>query len=482
MMPRVFKTILLVSVLTYAAAASAALPPPVVQALKSAGISPKHVGAVVQEVGTARPVLAHNAGDSLNPASVMKLITTYAALEVLGPAFRWKTEAYLDGSDVVLKGYGDPKLDYESFWMLLRNLRGRGLQHIRGDLVLDRTYFGPVTNGRIDDDSFRPYNVGPDALLVNFKSLRFSFVPNEGGVHVFAEPALPGLELVNALKLAEGGTCPEGRAFRTLIQAEFQARPPRAAFTGSYPALCGEKELNVALFEPQDYVAAMVKQLWAEMGGSWEGVVRQGTPSPAARLIYVHESEPLAQIVRDVNTFSNNVMARQVYLTLAAEMGGPPARPALGLAVIRQFLTSKGIQAAELVIENGSGLSRIERASAGTIAALLQAAWQSPAMPEFVSSLPLAAADGTMRKRLLGEAVAGRAHIKTGLLHDARSIAGYVLDRRGRRYAVVMIINHPRASSEGQPALDAMLAWVYEGATGRAAARGRRSSGAPHRP
>jgi D-alanyl-D-alanine carboxypeptidase/D-alanyl-D-alanine-endopeptidase (penicillin-binding protein 4) len=284
------------------------------------------------------------------------------------------------------------------------------------------------------------------------------------------------------LKLAEGSVCPEGRAFRTLIQAEFQGRPPRASFTGSYPAACGEKELNVALYEPHDYVAAMVKQLWAEMGGSWEGAVRQGTASPTARLVYVHESEPLAQIVRDINKFSNNVMARQLYLTLAAEMGGPPARPELALASIRQFLTSKGIKAPELVLENGSGLSRLERASARTIAAVLQAAWRSPAMPEFVSSLPLAAADGTMRKRLLGEAVAGRAHIKTGLLHDVRSIAGYVLDRNGRRHAVVMIINHPRASPEGQPALDAMLAWVYEGATGRARARGRPLSGAPHRP
>jgi len=175
-------------------------------------------------------------------------------------------------------------------------------------------------------------------------------------------------------------------------------------------------------------------------------------------------------------------MARQLYLTLAAEMGGPPARPELALASIRQLLASKGIKAPELVIENGSGLSRIERASAGTIAAVLQAAWQSAVMPEFVASLPVVAADGTMKKRLLGEPVAGRAHIKTGLLQDVRSIAGYVLDRHGRRYLVVMIINHPRASSEGQPALDAMLSWIYEGPTGRGSARARRSSDAPRRP
>ena len=480
-MRRLFKPLAVLFALTFSSGGAANLPSPVLQALKAAGISARSVGAVVQEVGASRALVDHESHDSLNPASVMKLLTTYAGLELLGPAYRWRTEAYLDGSDVVLKGYGDPKLDLESFWMLLRNLRGRGLKDIRGDLVLDRSYFGPVANGRIDDDSFRPYNVVPDALLVNFKSLRFSFVPVDSGVRVYAEPALPGLEVINTLKLSEGA-CPEGRPFRALIRAEFESKPPRASFTGAYPATCGEKELNVALYEPQEYVAAMVKQLWAEMGGSWEGVVRQGAPSPLARLVYVHESEPLAQVVRDINKFSNNVMARQLYLTLAAEMGGPPARPELALAAIRQFLTSKNIKAPELVIENGSGLSRIERASAGTIAAVLHAASRSAVMPEFVSSLPVAAADGTMKKRLIGERVAGHAHIKTGLLQDVRSIAGYVLDRHGRRYLVVMIINHPRASADGQPALDAMLSWIYEGPRGRGSARERRSSGAPRRP
>jgi D-alanyl-D-alanine carboxypeptidase/D-alanyl-D-alanine-endopeptidase (penicillin-binding protein 4) len=486
-MARVFKTFAVLFLLVSPWSAWGELPQPVLRALKTAGIPTSSVGAVVQEVSSGRSELVHEARDSMNPASVMKLVTTYSALELLGPAYRWKTEAYIDGNDVVLKGYGDPKLNLESFWMLLRALRGRGLRDIRGDLVLDRSYFGPVADGRIDDDAFRPYNVAPDALLVNFKSLRFSFLPSDTGVRVFAEPALPGLELVNSLKLAEGG-CPEGKAFRSLIQADFRSKPPRASFTGAYPLSCGEKELNVALYEPQEYVAAMVKQLWAEMGGTWAGVVRQGSASPAARLTYVHESEPLAEIVRDINKFSNNVMARQVYLTLAAEMGGAPARPELALVAIRQLLVQRGIKAPELVMENGSGLSRLERASAATIAAVLQAAWKSAVMPEFVSSLPVVAADGTMKKRLLGAGVAGQAHIKTGLLQDARRIAGYVLDRHGQRHLVVMLINHPRASAEGEPALNAMLEWVYEGAggrgaaTGRAPARSNRPSGGPQSP
>jgi D-alanyl-D-alanine carboxypeptidase/D-alanyl-D-alanine-endopeptidase (penicillin-binding protein 4) len=431
--------------------------------LKAVGIPSSSVAVVVQEVGAARPSLAERAGVSVNPASLMKLVTTYAALELLGPAYRWKTEAYVDGEHLVLRGTGDPKLNYESFWMLLRALHGRGVREIRGDVVLDRSWFGSVADGRIDDDTFRPYNVAPDALLVNFKSVRFSFMPQfeRNFVHVFAEPALPDLQIVNELKIVER-SCPEGRAFRELIGASFQPRPPRAAFTGVYPAACAERDINVALYEPEDYVGAMIRQLWSEIGGRWTGTLRNGIASPTAQLLYTHESEPLSQVVRDINKFSNNVMARQLYLTLAAETGGAPAEPEKAARAIRDWLAAKKLPAHELVLENGSGLSRAERISAGSLAAILQAAARSAVMPEFMASLPVAGADGTMRKRMRGAPGAGQAHIKTGLLSDVRSIAGYVLDKHGRRHVVVMIVNHPRAP-ESQEALDALISWVHEG-------------------
>src|SRR5437762_3304216 len=233
-----FAFLWLVLALTPVLARPADLPREVLQALRAVGIPQSSVAAVVQEVGASRPLLEVNALESRNPASVMKLVTTYAGLELLGPAYRWKTEVYLDGSrtgevlqgNLVLRGYGDPKLNLESFWLLLRGLRDRGLREIRGDVLLDRSFFAPAPATRIDDEAFRPYNVQPDALLVNFRSLRFTFVPeNEpAGVRVFAEPALPGLEIVNSLRLSDGA-CPEGRAFRELIAASFESTPrPRA--------------------------------------------------------------------------------------------------------------------------------------------------------------------------------------------------------------------------------------------------------------
>jgi D-alanyl-D-alanine carboxypeptidase/D-alanyl-D-alanine-endopeptidase (penicillin-binding protein 4) len=455
-MPGFFKSFLLLLALSPCLGA-AALPEPVARALREAGVPQTSVSLVVREVGARRPALALNAGAPRNPASVMKLVTTYAALELLGPAYRWKTEAWLDGEDLVLKGFGDPKLTHESFWTLLRNLRGRGVREIR-DVVLDRSYFAQARYEPIDDEVFRPYNVIPDALLVNFKTVRFVFWPEDGKVRMFYEPVLPGLEVVNALRLTDGA-CPEGRAFRERIDAYFDSQPPRAAFTGYYPVACSERELHVALHQPDGYLEAMLRAIWADLGGSWTGKVRAGAPSPLARLIYTHESEPLSALVRDINKFSNNVMARQLYLTLAAERGGAPAEGPVAARAVAQWLTFKGIAAPELVLENGSGLSRSERASAATLARLLQAAWASPVMPEFIASLPVAATDGTMRRRLHGEPVSGNAHMKTGLLADARAMGGYVLDRSGRRYAVVMIANHANAP-QAEPAFDALLQWV----------------------
>ncbi len=450
------------------------VPPQVAQALSAARIPQAGVAIVVQEVGASRPALSLNESLSMNPASVMKLVTTYAALEVLGPAYRWKTDVLaaaearngvLEG-DLYVKGGGDPKLDFESFWMLLRALRGKGLREIRGDLVLDRSYFEGVAGdpARFDGDPFRPYNVLADALLVNYRSLRFVFVPDpeRAAVRLYVEPRPPALEVANVLRLVDG-PCPEGRAFRDMLKPTFEPTRQRAAFAGQYPASCGEKELNVALLEPNDQVGGTMRQLWAETGGTWSGSVREGTAPQGARLLHSSESVPLAEIVRDTNKFSNNIMARHLFLTLGAELGGPPGNGQKANLALRQWLARKGLAAHDLVIENGSGLSRIERVSAATLASLLQAAWRSPVMPEFIASLPIVAMDGTMRRRLKGDSVAGRAHIKSGLLSDqgVRSLAGYVLDRSGRRHVVVMMVNHPNGV-EAQPAMDALLRWVYD--------------------
>ena len=453
------------------AQAQDALPGPVAAALRAAGVPPSNVAVVVQQVGADRPSIRHQDNVPMNPASTMKLVTTYAALEMLGPAYRWKTEAAIDGvlrdglleGNLVLRGTGDPKLNLEAFWMLLRALRGKGLREIRGDLVLDRNHFPCRAIRPLRWRPVPPLQRAARRAAGELQVTALHFAPANGGVRLAVDPRPPALEVINVLKLVEGA-CPEGRAFRDLIKGSFDSAKPRAMFTGQYPASCGEKDLNVALLEPNDYAAGVMRQLWAEMGGTWTGGVREGKMGGGMQPIHVHESASLGEIVRDMNKFSNNVMARQLFLTIGAERSGAPADGANSSAAIRAWLAQTGIAGPGLVMENGSGLSRDERVSAATLAAVLQAAWRSNVMPEFIASMPIAAVDGTMRRRLKGEGVSGNAHIKTGLLSDVRATAGYILDRNGRRHAVVMFVNHPNAGAT-QAAHDALLRWVYD--TGR---------------
>lgn len=446
------------------------LPAPVAAALNAAGIPQTSVALLVQEVGASLPRVSVNAGRSMNPASVMKLVTTYAALELLGPAYIWRTEAYATGAidngiltgDLFLKGHGDPKLNLESFWLLLRQLRARGVREIHGDLVLDRSHFERVNHdpGGFDQEPLRPYNVGPDALLVNLKSVRFQFVPDadKQTVALLAEPQPVQLDVVNLVRLG-AGPCNDWRA---ALRPEFFSHDgnARLVFTGTYPAACGEKTWHFGLLDHPQYVHGVFHQLWQELGGSLAGRLRDGAVPPGARLLAASESPALAEVVRDINKFSNNVMARQVFLTLGAETVRVPARAEDAEAAIRAWLTQKGLSLPELVLENGSGLSRKERISAEGLGRLLQAAFKSPVMPEFISSLPLTAVDGTMHKRLKDRGVAGRAHVKTGTLEGVKTMAGYVLDAKGKRQIVVFFVNHPNASA-AQAAQDALLQWVY---------------------
>jgi D-alanyl-D-alanine carboxypeptidase/D-alanyl-D-alanine-endopeptidase (penicillin-binding protein 4) len=447
------------------------LPEPVAQALARAKIPEASVAFYVHEIGSDRPLVAYGDERVLNPASTMKLVTTYAGLELLGPAYAWNTEAYgsgplvngvLDG-DLILKGQGDPKLTIENFWLLLRNLRARGVREIRGDLILDRSFFSreEYDASRFDEQPTRPYNTGPDALLVNFKAVTVQFIPDPEArtVRLLIEPLLPHITVVNNLRLTDGACGYWLSQIKTDVQGN--ADTARLAFSGNYALDCGEQARSFSVLGHREYLAGLFSVLWHELGGIFTGTTRDGPVPPGARLLASAKSHALSEIVRDINKYSNNVMARQLFLTLGALGEGAPASGDKASRTIKQWLATKGLSFPELVLENGSGLSRVERITAKHLGQLLLAAYSSPVMPELIASLPLAAVDGTMRKRLSRAVVAGQAHIKTGSLSNVRSIAGYVLDSRGRRTVVVFIVNHANAGN-AQPVQDALLQWAYQ--------------------
>ena len=449
------------------------LPGEVHRLLQRFKIDPGSLGLLVQEVGSDTPLVARNADKAYNPASVMKVVTTAVALDELGPDHTWRTDALINGSisggrllgDLVIRGDGDPFLTTERFWKLLRELRNRGIEEIAGDVVIDNGRFQVAAEnpGDFDGRPYRAYNALPDAMLLNFAVTSFLFrpVPEAGEVAILAEPPATTLAIDNRVKLT-GGQC-NGAHYRVRMHVERRSDGSTVTFSGDYPASCGEFELSRSVLDNLPMVAGAFEAMWADMGGRIGGVVRVGDTPATARRLYGLESRTLGEVIRDMNKWSNNVMTRMLLLTLGAERGGEPGTEAKGEAAIKAWMTRHGIDGSEVSVENGAGLSRTARLTPRALGELLHAVWKSPLMPEFIASLPIAGTDGTMRKRFRRGPLRGRMHIKTGLIHHVRAMAGFVLSRSGRTFIVVSLHNYPNIhGGRGTDIQDALLGWVGE--------------------
>jgi len=450
-----------------------ALPGSVARILAGYKVPSTEFSAYVHEIGQPEPLLAFNEAVPRNPASTIKLVTTFVGLESLGPAYTWKTEAFLDGEitdgtldgDLLIKGYGDPYFVIERFWLFLRELRNRGLSSVDGDLLIDDSYFELTADrpGSFDGQPLRVYNVIPSALLVNFQSVRFSFSPDAatGHVQIVADPMPTNLKISNRLKLARGG-CRGYQNGVAITVGDMDSRNP-VIFSGSLAENCREYSMSRSVLQPATYTYGVFKTLWEANGGQITGGVGSQT-APADREPFVSfASPPLADVIRSVNKFSNNIMARQLLLTLGAELIGPPGTVEKGREAIGLVLASRGLALIDLHVENGAGLSRETRISARDLGRVLLDASDSPYQAEFISSFALGGLDGTLRRRFTQDDLRGRVHLKTGRLDDVFAMAGYVYSRSGRKFIVVGMQNSKGAhQGPGEEAETALVRWVYE--------------------
>ena len=480
------------------ARAQAPLPPEIVQALSRAGVPVTAVSMVVAPLppppGTVTrvpepvnpsgernpapapssmalppPRLSWQADVAMNPASVMKLVTTYAGVDLLGPNHLWRTRVYTQGhiangvlhGDLLIQGGGDPKLVVERLQDLMRAIQDKGIRVIRGNILLDNSVFRLPAHdaAAFDDDPLRPYNAGPDGLLLNFKALIFKFFPDalNQRVRVESEPPIAGVEIPAEVP-ATSGAC---GAWRTRLAADF-TDPNRISFAGRYPLSCGEQNWGIAYVQPRSYAPRVIEAMWRSAGGALTGQVQWLDRPATGQPLVTGVSLPLADIIADINKFSNNVMAQQLFLTLSAGDG----RGSFGESQnrLRRWWRERFGMRTTPVVENGSGLSRNERATAASLSALLQHAAGHPDGAAFEHSLSIAGVDGTTRRmasRNPASAAIGNARLKTGTLRDVVAIAGYAYGLSGRNYAVVGLINHPNAAA-ARPALDRLVEWAVK--------------------
>ncbi|HTD06400.1 D-alanyl-D-alanine carboxypeptidase/D-alanyl-D-alanine endopeptidase [Undibacterium sp.] len=458
--------------------AQSVLPANVSEALVKANLPAQALSAWVAPVsaGFASPTLSVLADRAMSPASTMKLVTTMIALDELGPTYRWKTAMLSDATirndtlrgTLYLRGGGDPNLSWDKLELMLRSLRAQGIRKISGNIVLDRSFFQParldVNAPPFDDTPDAYYNVIPDALLVHSNLITFSLESSANRIAVHTSPPMSKVGIENHLML-DDRNCAEWEAGWKAHAVEVtRSKSANIVLSGSFPRNCkAATELNT--LERNLYIERVIQALWREIGGSWSGTVQDGVTPPNAKLLVERQSETLADTIRIVNKRSDNTMARLLYLTLGAERaktGNYQSTLQAANDSIIAWFNHHGIDANGMVLENGSGLSRLERISPAQLAALLKVAAHSNWFAEYASSMPIVAVDGTMRKRLKGTAAEGRARIKTGTLKNTVAVAGYVRDSYDENWIVVAMINNDDVS-KGRIVLDELLVWVANG-------------------
>ncbi|MEI6458892.1 MAG: D-alanyl-D-alanine carboxypeptidase/D-alanyl-D-alanine-endopeptidase [Pseudomonadota bacterium] len=445
------------------------LPPRLQQVMMAEGIPATAVSIVVREASTGDTLLELNAATSRSPASTMKVLTTWSSLEALGPNHHWHTRAYATAAvrngrlngDLILVGGGDPGLTAEHWWRFARVLRATGLQTIDGDIVIDRSLYKTQSEDpdEFDGKGYRAYNVLPDPLLVNLQSAEFHVHAENGEARLLVDPSPANLHVDNRVHATTQGCPQDGRLLRfTTIDAD----PLHVAIDGAIGPTCPGYAQRSIMTAPE-YAFGTFISFWRSLGGRFDGSLRLAPRPEQSTLVAELESDSLAEVVRNTNKWSSNAMARMLLLSLAAERFGAPVGAQDGERALLDFLESRGLLMPELVVDNGSGLSRQARISADSLSHTLHAAYHGRYFPEFIASLPIGGQDGTLRKRFVDLASEAHIRMKTGHLAGVAAIAGYATTRGGRLLTVVVMVNAPGAESgRGDAIVDTVVRWALD--------------------
>jgi len=476
-------------------AAPATLPPSVRAALARANVPEASVAVLVQALPSMRwpadgkkgalrssaqanmpaPRLAWQSARAMNPASVMKTVTTAVALQNLGGQFQWHTTVWVDGAvrdgvlygNLIVQGGGDPYLPTARLQELVAAIQAKGIARIEGDILVNQSLWQlpPTDPGVFDGKPDRPYNAAPAAFMANMQALEVRLQPDGNQAKVSIDPPLAAWEYSSSLPLSAAPCVQPEQAL-----APDWSAPQQLRLKGAWPRSCGARSVFFAPYPPRpDFAAQALAGLWQASGAGLSG---QGRLEPrghrGARRLLRFASQPLQEVAKVTNTYSNNAMAKQIFLSLPV-FGKLPRH--LRRHTGSYSASSKWLadwwhvhlpQVLPPVLENGSGLSRRERISADSLSALLLQTAGSAAGADFFFSLPLAGSEGTVAKlaqRDPHNRAIGQARLKTGTLDDVKALAGFVRGQSGQVYSVVVMVNDSRAAA-GQAALDALLDWV----------------------
>ncbi len=446
-----------------------ALPSGIESEIKKSGIPKKDISIYIKEVeGGSRVIASLNADKSRTPASVIKVLPTYAAVLKLGFDYRWPTQFYTTGSlqngvlrgDLLVKGFGDPTLASKDLESIVANIKAKGIQKITGDIVIDRSYFdvGSKDNSGFDQHTFSPYNAMPDAMMFNERISTICVTPNKNDV---SKKTVDGSYKIRNNLQRVNKPC-QGKYSWPVVKIDKSKVVPEVLLLGEISKQCGQRNICQVITKPYKSFYYALKDALKKSNVEVAGTMRLDKISPHANILFVHYSESLEKLVSKTAKESNNLYARHLLLDLGAKVYGAPATAEKGRRAVEHILRSKGaVGKGTLKIDNGSGLSRTALMPARILADVYDNAYGRYGQ-RWMDTLSIAGVDGTIKRRFSGTVVKNRAWMKTGTLKRVKNIGGYVKSNSGKLYTVVILVNTDQGTWKAVQLQNNIMAWLVK--------------------
>lgn len=450
-----------------------ALPQEIETFLKNSTIPKSDVSIYIKETGAnGKELISHNVRTTRTPASVIKVLTTYAAAIQLGFDYRFPTRFYTTGKirrgvlhgDLVVKGYGDPTLGTKDLKKIVSKIKAKGINKINGQIIIDRSYFrvGTKNSSGFDKHVYSPYNAMPDAMMFNERVSTICVTPRMNSVS--KKEADESYQVINKLQRVNK-PCKGRYSWPGVRVDDKSSVVPNVLLQGKISKHCGTRNICKVVTKPYLTFYYSLKDALKKSGVHVKGNMRLKTVPQQARVLFTHYSKPLEQIIAKTNKKSNNLYARHLLLTLGAKVYGAPATLNKGRKAIENVLKNRGaLSAGKLKIDNGSGLSRTAKLSAKMLADMYDHAYHRYGK-RWMDTLAIAGVDGTIKKRFRNTVVKQRAWMKTGTLNRVKNIGGYVKSKSGKLYTVVILVESNRGNWRASKLQNDIMKWLvtYKG-------------------
>ena len=397
----------------------------------------------------SEPIVAHNEKKLFNPASLAKIVSTFIALEELGPQFKWQSDFYHNGDivgdtlngDLIFKGRGDATFSIANLENSIRKIQFKGIKKIKGNLILDLSYFGLDSKEKIfDNDPMRAYNALPNPVVVQSNTMNFIFTMKDKNLIIESNPNLENFSIKNNIKITND-RCIDWKS-KLNYQTQQIKLKSEVIFDGKFSRKCGTKTINLSALNNNEYFFRIFKKIWNMNGGNFNGSLDTTyINNNNLKVIYRHTSRPLSEIVRDVNKYSLNLMARNTMLTVLAEDSELLVLESSVNKYLHDWFDKNSLLHNGLFIENGAGLSRNSVLTSEQLLLLMEKIYHNPLMPEMLSSLPISGVDGTLKRRMNYSTFRKSAHFKTGSMRNVNAIAGFLLDKNKEMKVFIFIMN-----------------------------------------